>query len=145
MQYSLCTVYRRDSIWYAFSLLQGEVTYGFLTFYSRMQSVKENNLTVVLKSVHYTVPITAVAIFKWAKPCSKYLSCNISSKIASPSYYSNKAHCVKSVQIRSYFWSVFSCIRTRNNSVFGHFLRSGKLDICNIKLRQANFPLLYSL
>ena len=51
--------------------------------------------------------------------------------------------CVKSVQIRSYFWSVFSrirneygyfvslriqseCgkIRTRNNSVFGHFSRS---------------------
>ena len=48
---------------------------------------------------------------------------------------------MKSVQIRSYFWSVFSriwtecgeslriqseCekIRTRNNSVFGHFLRS---------------------
>ena len=49
-------------------------------------------------------------------------------------------HCVKSVQIRSYFWSVFSCIRTeygdllnlriqseyrkirtRNNSVFGRF------------------------
>ena len=40
-------------------------------------------------------------------------------------------HCVKSVQIWSYFWSVFSCIRTeyrkirtRNNSVFGHFSRS---------------------
>ena len=52
-----------------------------------------------------------------------------------------KIHCVKSVQIRSYFWSVFSCIRTeygdllvnlhieseyrkirtRNNSAFGHF------------------------
>ena len=30
-------------------------------------------------------------------------------------------HCVKSVQIRSYFWSVFSCIRPGNNSVFGHF------------------------
>ena len=36
-----------------------------------------------------------------------------------------KRHCVKSVQIRSYFWSVFSCIRieyrkmrTRNNFVF---------------------------
>ena len=35
---------------------------------------------------------------------------------------------VKSIQIQSYFWSVFSCIRTkyrkirtRNNSVFGHF------------------------
>ena len=40
-------------------------------------------------------------------------------------------HRVKSVQIRIYFWSVFSCIRTenrkiqtRNNSVFGHFSRS---------------------
>ena len=51
-----------------------------------------------------------------------------------------KSHCMKSVQIRSYFWSVFSCIlteygeiaslriqseyrkiRTRNNYVFGHF------------------------
>ena len=30
-------------------------------------------------------------------------------------------HRVKSVQIRSYFWSVLSCIRTRNNSVFAHF------------------------
>ena len=47
-------------------------------------------------------------------------------------------NCVKNVQIRSYFWFVFSCIRTeygdllvriqkirtRNNSVFGHFSRS---------------------
>ena len=40
-------------------------------------------------------------------------------------------HCVESVQIQSYFWFVFSCIRTecrkirtRNNSVFGHFSRS---------------------
>ena len=53
-------------------------------------------------------------------------------------------HCLKCVQIRSYFWSVFSCIRTkydiysvnlriqfecrkirtRNNTVFGQFSRS---------------------
>ena len=40
-------------------------------------------------------------------------------------------HCVKSVQMWSYFLSVFSCIqseyreiRARNNSVFGHFSRS---------------------
>ena len=40
-------------------------------------------------------------------------------------------HCVKSVQIRSFFWSVFSYIRTegrkirtRKNSVFGHFSHS---------------------
>ena len=41
-------------------------------------------------------------------------------------------YCVKSVQIRSFFWSVFNSIRaecgkirTRKNSVFGHFSRSG--------------------
>ena len=34
-------------------------------------------------------------------------------------------HCVKSVQIQSYFWSVFSCIRIDYNSVFRHFSRSG--------------------
>ena len=34
-------------------------------------------------------------------------------------------HCVKSVQyIRKFFLSVFSCIRTRKNSVYGHFSRS---------------------
>ena len=40
-------------------------------------------------------------------------------------------HCVKSVQIRSFFRSVFSCIQfeyskiqTRNKSVLGHFSRS---------------------
>ena len=40
-------------------------------------------------------------------------------------------HCTENVQIQSFFWSVFSRIqskhgkiRTRKNSVFGHFLRS---------------------
>ena len=40
-------------------------------------------------------------------------------------------HWVKSVQIRSYFWGVFSCIwtkcrkiRTRKNSLFGHISRN---------------------
>ena len=44
------------------------------------------------------------------------------------------SHCVKSVQIQSFFRSVFSCIRTeykkirtRKNSVLGHFLRSVSL------------------
>ena len=43
----------------------------------------------------------------------------------------SKENCVKNIQIRRYFCSVFSCIqseyrkiRTRNNSVFGHFSRS---------------------
>ena len=45
--------------------------------------------------------------------------------------YLDQIHSMKSDRIRSYFWFVFSCIqleyrkiRTRNNSVFGHFLRS---------------------
>ena len=40
-------------------------------------------------------------------------------------------HCVKSVQIWSFFWAIFSCmrteyrkIRTTKNSIFGHFSRS---------------------
>ena len=43
----------------------------------------------------------------------------------------SKENCVKNIQIRRYFCSVFSCIqseyrkiRTRNNSVFGYFSRS---------------------
>ena len=41
-------------------------------------------------------------------------------------YHLYNLHCVKSVQIRSFFLSVFSCIGIRKNSVFGHFLRSAK-------------------
>ena len=43
-------------------------------------------------------------------------------------------HYVKSVQIRSFFWTMSSCIwaeygkiETRKNSVFGNFSRSGKI------------------
>ena len=50
---------------------------------------------------------------------------------------------MKSVQIRTYFWSVFSCnwnkymkIRTRNNSVFGHFSRSVKNNRLILKTQQ---------
>ena len=35
---------------------------------------------------------------------------------------------MKSVQIRSFFWSVFSHIRTRKNSIFGHSLGNDKED-----------------
>ena len=53
-------------------------------------------------------------------------------------------HCVKSVQIRSLFWSVLSCIRTeyrkiltRKNSVFGHFSH-------NVSDRKFSWTLRYS-
>ena len=56
------------------------------------------------------------------------------------SYIGAQLHCVKSIQIRNFFWFVFSCIwmnfriqsecrkmRTRKNSVFGHFSHNGFL------------------
>ena len=36
--------------------------------------------------------------------------------------FANAMYCVKSVQRHSNFWSVFSCIRTRNNYLSGHIL-----------------------
>ena len=64
------------------------------------------------------------------------------------------SHCMKSVQIRSYLWSVFSCIwteygellrksriqseykkiRTRMNFVFGHFSRCVNLSVVSYNL-----------
>ena len=51
----------------------------------------------------------------------------------------NTDYCVKSIQIRRFFWSVFSRIRTeygkirtRKNSVYGHFSRSGYAEVCVI-------------
>ena len=47
-------------------------------------------------------------------------------------FVKGNGRCVKSVQMRNYFWSVFSCIWTEygpgNNSVFGHFSRIGVLS-----------------
>ena len=47
-------------------------------------------------------------------------------------YHHETGHCVKTVQIRSFLWSIFSCVQSeyrkiwiRKNSVFGHFSRSG--------------------
>ena len=58
-------------------------------------------------------------------------------------FFTWKIHCVKSVQIRSFFWSVFSCIQseyrkipTRKSSSFGLFSHS---DINNIVLVSSLF------
>ena len=51
---------------------------------------------------------------------------------------SSMRHCLKSIQIRSFLWSVFSCIRTeyrkirsRNNSVFSE-IRGFYQDLLNL-------------
>ena len=58
-------------------------------------------------------------------------------------YMTKLMNCVKSVQIRSFFWSAFSCIwteyrkiRPRKDSAFGHFSRSDKLS--NLKCNPAS-------
>ena len=60
----------------------------------------------------------------------KVLGKNLDGRALSK-YITEEYHSVKSVQIRSFFWSVFSRIRTetekigtRKNSIFGHFSRS---------------------
>ena len=54
--------------------------------------------------------------------------------------WTSSAHCVKSVQLRSVFWSLFSRIqskygkiRTRKNSVFRHFSHSGWWALLRLK------------
>ena len=44
-------------------------------------------------------------------------------------------HCVKSVQIWSYFWSEYRKIGTRNNSVFGHFSPASFLEKTRLKIQ----------
>ena len=38
-------------------------------------------------------------------------------------------HCVKCVQVQSFFWSVISCIWTRKTSVFGQYSRSDLISL----------------
>ena len=64
-------------------------------------------------------------------------------------YKGDIGHCVKSVEIRSFFRSVFSHVRTeyrkkrtRINSVFGNFLRS-RNGMDEFVSRQKFFPLIH--
>ena len=41
-------------------------------------------------------------------------------------------YCVKSIKIRSFFWSLFSRIRTRKSCLFGHFSRGVHLILIGI-------------
>ena len=57
-------------------------------------------------------------------------------------------YCVKSVQIRCFFWSVFSRIqykygkiRTRQSCIFGHFSRNDSIIFCNVYLYESNHKL----
>ena len=65
----------------------------------------------------------------WIRSFIQYERCSIFFK--KKIFFLEKMHCVKSVQIRSFFLSLFSCIQseyrkiqTRKNSLYGHFSRS---------------------
>ena len=55
-------------------------------------------------------------------------------------------HCVKSVLIRSFFWSVFSCIRTEYGEilVFGDFSRSDFVELLLMTDSELRVILLFS-
>ena len=55
--------------------------------------------------------------------------------------------CMKSIQMRSYFWFIFSCIRTeyrklrtRNNSVFGHLFTQCKVFTYSSCCQKTTYP-----
>ena len=63
--------------------------------------------------------------------CSQFMEHNRKHSIVSNTRKGKCWDCVKSVQIRNFFWSVFSCIQSEykkiraiKNSIFRHFSRS---------------------
>ena len=70
----------------------------------------------------------------FGKYCPNYTRIPSSTSGIPPSH-----HCVKSVQIRSFFWSVFSCIRTEYGDLWSDkfikkWLRSSDLVHCPVAL-----------
>ena len=61
----------------------------------------------------------------------------------------NWQHCLENVQIRSFFWSLFSPtagkIRTRKNSVFGRFSRSASVIVPTNKILWSKQVCLFSI
>ena len=60
-------------------------------------------------------------------------------KFCDNTQFPQKLHCVKSVQIKSYFKSVFSCIRTRNKYAFSYFSCSARATYPKL-CRHCAFP-----
>ena len=105
-----------------------------------------NKFTVMRVDWLSTWPTKPYLTIWLSDPISERLIFTIGHPLMLPCYHIQ--HCVKIVQLRSYFWSVFSCILTecgdllckspvnihiqskyrkigtRNNSIFGQFSRS---------------------
>ena len=81
----------------------------------------------------FSLPILKVKVFPYHKYCGIHnFKKSTKFPICDSFNHEIKSYLRTAWKIRSYFWSVFPCIQseyrkilTRNNSVFGHFLRSG--------------------
>ena len=80
-----------------------------------------------------TPPLVFFTFFKLCKwyQITQSITCIVCMNNLSIHRFFGRKHCVKNVRLWSFFWSVFACIRfkyrkvrTRKNSVFGHFSRS---------------------
>ena len=91
-----------------------------------------------MKFIHFVNTSSEIIINNYLYELQSYIFQIYQSFLFSPSFCFfvalDYSHCVKSVQIRSYLWSVifriwteYGKIWTRKNSVFGHFLRS---EVC---------------
>ena len=113
-----CEIWNNDFLW-----IQKMFTTGFLQNTSRQLSVK---LVLFFSSIRWHIPCIRPHFLK-----------NFNENLIFVQYQhwknilSKKTHCVKSVQIRSYFWSEYRKIRARHNSVFWHFSRSDRFIVDN--------------
>ena len=104
----------------------------------KINNKNHQNVKLLLRTILFNPLKTNVALHIETSQFIKFYKCY--SVIGRTLMFSVSSHCVKSVQIRSYFWSVFSRIqyrkiRTRNNSVFGHFSRSDRfVESDNLKV-----------
>ena len=77
-----------------------------------------------LLPVHFALCIFESKLLMFSYSKCKSIIVVFSSEIRRVGSVFTMTRYVKRVQIRSFFWSVFCRIRTRKNSVFGHFSRS---------------------
>ena len=115
-------VYRIEGYWKILKLCCR--SFAFTSFKAFLKNKKRygTSVSIILEEryitvgiIHWLVRFHCRVAFT-SRDFGKYMSCN---------------HCVKSVQIRSFFWFVFSRtfseygkITTRKDSVFGHFSHS---------------------
>ena len=88
-----------------------------LIVFSEIESVSSFSVIIFLGSYKKSFPCLASSAVKFSHSQNASGS---PSNIARTIWISFQVHYVKSVQIRSFLWSKYGKIRTRNNFVFGH-------------------------